>query len=244
MARYGPADVAWLLIGGMNVLGDTTSIEDNREALLEETTVLGQSWEEQSYVGVSRYTIQQQGFYNDGANRSNAALINPGASKVLCFAPEGGVIGDLFIGSPLVQATYVRQISRGALHKANATYQSEGQHDEGVILHALGAETGDDGDTEDDSVDNGASSAAGGAGYLQVTALTLGGYDDVSFAVSHSADDSTFVDLVTFVDVASAPNAQRVAVSGTVNRYLASNYEFNGSGSTQSVTYMIGFARY
>lgn len=83
---------------------------------------------------------------------------------------------------------------------------------------------------------------SGGNGYLQVTALTLGGYTNVVVKVRHSADDVTYADLLSFVAV-TAVGAQKVAVAGTVNRYLAASHAFGGAGSGQSVTYFAGFAR-
>lgn len=243
MARYGSADVGFLLANGLSILGDVTQIEDVREALIEDTTTLGLAWEAQSYVGVKRFDLSQQGFYNDAANAANAALVNPGASVVLAFAPEGNAVGKRFVGSPLVQVDYVRQLTRGALHKGNATYKSAGNHDEGIILHALGAETAASGNTEGaQSQDAGASSANGGAGYLELTALTLGGYTNFAVKVRHSADDITYADMVTFT-TRTAIGAERIAVTGTVNRHLAHSWAFNGAGAGQSATYMVGFAR-
>lgn len=244
MARYGSADVGFLLVGGMSVLGDVTELEDNREALLEEITALGDAWEAHEYIGVKRYMISQQGFYNDAANRSNALLVSPGTSRVLSFAPEGDTLGKKMVGSPMIQADYRRLISRGALHKANARYESEGNHDEGIILHTHKAETAASGDTEGaDSQDNLVSSADGGAGYLQVSALTLGGYTSVTIKIRHSADDMTYADLITFAAVTVAPTAERLTVTGTVNRHLAHSWLFNGAGAGQTITYMVGFAR-
>lgn len=244
MTRYNSADVGFLLVGGYSVLGDVTQLEDNREAMIEDTTVLGVSWEEQGYVGVKRYALNQQGFYNSDTDRINALLIEPGVSRVMSFAPEGNVLGRKFVGSPMVQADYQRQISRGALHKANASYLSEGQHDEGKIIHTHKAETAASGNTEGaDSQDNGASSANGGAGYLQVSALTLGGYTNVTVKIRHSTDDITYADLITFAVVAVKPTAERKTVTGTVNRYLAHSWLFNGAGAGMTITYAVGFAR-
>lgn len=244
MPRYSSPDVGFLLIGGYSVLGDTTSLEDNREAMLEDATVLGSGWEEHANVGVKRYELTQQGFYNSDTDRSNALLVNTGTSRVLSFAPEGNVLGRKFVGSPMIQADYQRQISRGVLHKANASYRSEGQHDEGKIIHTHKAESAASGDTEGaDSQDAGASSANGGAGYLQVSDLTLGGYTSVTVKIRHSSDDITYVDLVTFASVTAKPTAERKTVAGTVNRHLAHSWLFNGAGGGQSVTYAVGFAR-
>jgi hypothetical protein len=86
------------------------------------------------------------------------------------------------------------------------------------------------------------STQAGGAAYLQVTALSLGGYTNVVAKVRHSADDSSYVDLVTFA-AKTAIGSERATVAGTVYRHLASSWAFTGSGSNPSVTFMVGFAR-
>lgn len=242
MTRYGSDDVAFLIANGQNILGDTTQLADSREALTEETTVLGSTWQEHSAVGVKRYTLSQQGFFNDAANRSNAALITPGSSKILCLGLEGNTIGKRMIGAQLVQANYERLISRGALHKANARYEAEGQQDEGRILHALGAETAND-DTEATPYDGGAQSSNGGVAYLQVTALSLGGYTSVTVTVIDDADGAgSFGVLQAFTNV-TAIGAQRIVIAGTVERYLAVSWAFNGSGSNPSIEFMVGFTR-
>lgn len=242
MSRYGSADVGFLLVNGMNVLGDTTELEDTREALTEETTVLGSAWEEHSAVGVNRYELSQNGFYNDAANRSNAALVSPGSSKVLTFAPEGNTKGKKAVCGNLVQMDYKRQISRGGLHKASARYRSEDAEDEAVIILPLGAQT-EDGDSEADSYDGVAQSSNGGVAYLQVIDIDLDGYDDVTITLLDDADNSgSFGTLQAFTDV-SAIGAERIEVSGTVERYLAVSWAFNGTGTSPSITFMVAFKR-
>jgi hypothetical protein len=61
--------------------------------------------------------------------------------------------------------------------------------------------------------------AWGAQGYLQVTGFTG---TSVTVTVQHSADNSTWADLIAFTAVTAAPAAQRVAVSNTttVDRYL------------------------
>lgn len=242
MSRYGSADVGFLIVDGMNILGDTTDLEDNREAVLEEVTALGDAWAAHAAVGVKRYELSQQGFYNDAENRSNAALVAAGASGILCFAPEGNTLGKKCISVAGVQADYKRQISRGALHKASASYKAEEGGDDAIILHALGAQTAD-GDTEASSYDGTAQSSAGGVAYLQVTAIDLDGYDDVTITILDDADNSgSFGTLQAFTDV-SAIGAQRIEVSGTVERYLAVSWAFNGTGTSPSITFMVAFKR-
>lgn len=242
MARMSSADVGFLLAGGYSILGDVTMLEDEREALIEDATVLGVAWEVQQYIGVKRWKLTQEGFYNDVALGHNVALVTPGSSKVVAFAPEGNTLAAKFVGSPTVQGNYKRQIQRGTLTKASVVFESEGNHDEGKIIATLAARTAA-GDTHLTSVDNLASSANGGAGYLELTALTLDGYTNLIVRIQHSSDNSSFVDLITFTAVTAAPAAERKTVAGTVNRYLDVIWAYTGAGTSPTGTWCVGFAR-
>lgn len=85
----------------------------------------------------------------------------------------------------------------------------------------------------------------GGAAYLAVSALALGGYTNLDVRVQHSADHSTWADLSAFTVVTAAPAAERKVVSAatTVNRYLAAIWSFTGAGSGPSATFVVGFHR-
>lgn len=244
MTRYGSADVAFLLVNGMSILGQTTKLSDERLAKTEETTVLGASWESHGYIGVKSYKLSQEGFYDDATNSSNAALVNVGGDRVLAFGVETNTIGKRFIGAFLTQTDYKRLLTRNAFHKANCDYMAQAGEDEGIILHALGAETGTSGDTTGaSSQDNGVLSSNGGSGYLEVTDLTLGGWTSATLKILHSSDDISYTTLITFTNVTAAPTGERKTVTGTVNRHLAQSWLFNGAGGAKSINYMIGFAR-
>jgi len=116
--------------------------------------------------------------------------------------------------------------------------QADGGADNGLLLVDLAAVTATGNGT---SRDNAASTANGGLAQLHVTANTMD--NNTVFKVQHSADNSTFADLVTFATVATTiKTSERVAVASgtTVNRYLRANYTVSGSGS---VTFTIAFAR-
>lgn len=83
-----------------------------------------------------------------------------------------------------------------------------------------------------------ANSTGGGIGFQQITDFS--GFTGYVGKVRDSADDTTYADLVTFANVTSAPSAEAVTVSGTVDRYLACDGNVTGSGS---LTVFIGFAR-
>lgn len=244
MAKYGSADVAFLLVGGYSLLGVTTTLVDTREAVLEDTTALGDSWANSAYTGLRRADFSQEGFFDDAVNGVHAALNEQqGSARVLCFGVEGNSKGRAFVGfAGALQAKYTRAASRGELHKANAEYRGSGVVEEGTILHELATEAAA-GNTEAAAVDNAASSANGGGAYLQVTSLTLGGYTNLAVTVRHSADNVTFVDKASFAAVTAAPIAERLALAGAINRYVAVAWSFSGVGSNPSATFLAGVSR-
>lgn len=82
-----------------------------------------------------------------------------------------------------------------------------------------------------------ASTVNGGVGYAQCSAFS--GLTNVVLKIRHSPDDVTYADLVTFATI-TAKGGQRVAVSGTVDRYLCSTGTVTGTGSA---TVFSGFCR-
>lgn len=246
MAKFG-SDDAFLLVDGYELSGFTTDFEDNIEALIERTDGFGDAWEEQTYVGIKKASISQNGFYDDAALASNAALVgSEGTSRNLLYGLAGNAIGKRCVAyEGAVQANIVRIATRGALHKLNVKYEGSGEVSDAVILHDLSEETAD-GDTEADSFDGTAQSSGGGIAFLQVTALDLDGFDDVTITVVDDTDDcGAFSSLVAFDNVSAAPSAQRKTVAGTVERYLAVSWTFNGScgGCAPSISFIVGFKR-
>lgn len=87
-----------------------------------------------------------------------------------------------------------------------------------------------------------ASTNNGGVGYQQVSDFT--GFSGFVGKIRHSADDITYADLITFANVTAPPPdasaAQRLTVSGVVNRYLSFNGDVTGAGSIKP---FVGFKR-
>jgi hypothetical protein len=245
MAKYGGSNVGFLLVGGFNLVGYATEVSPVcRESVFEDSHTLGDAWAEHLAVGLRKGYFEQKGFFDDESGGINEAISgNTGTSRVLTVGHEGNTIGKKFVGlAGAFGSTYERVVSRGTLHKANVKYTVSGEVEDGVILHALTAETAT-GDTEGaNSQDNLASSANGGAGYLEVSAISGAGAT-LDARVRHSADDITYATLITFTQVALADTraAQRVTVAGTVNRHTASAWTI--AGATPSVTFMVGFVR-
>lgn len=245
MAQRGSNDVGFVLANGYTLLGATTNLDSKVEAQQDDGTVLGNTWAAPEAVGTKLYTLSQEGFFDDAAGSTNQAFADQeGIAGVFCYGPNGNVIGRTFEGvAGTLEADYEVILAVGKLSRAKASYQGAGYvKRRAVILHALGAETAA-GDTKANRVDNAAASANGGSGFLQVTGLTLGGFTNAVIKIVHSVDAVTWVDLVTFSAVTAAPSAQRVAVAGTIDRYLAVTWAFTGTGSGESMSFLAGFGR-
>ena len=239
MAKYGSNNVT-LIIQGFNVSGVSTSLSDVSTANLEETTGLGDAWQEQTSTGIRTAELNAEGFYDDATDSVNAALSGSEAtSKVVSYYYAGGTHGTPFTSHEGVFAgTYTRQATRGELTKANGTYTVTGVKDEGILLLPLTSYTAT-GSGEADLWPDGETSSAGGAGTLQVTTVT-GTSPTADVKIRDSADNITYADLITFTH-ATARTAERKTVSGTVNKYVQVTYTIGGT--TPNFTMVVGFAR-
>jgi hypothetical protein len=76
---------------------------------------------------------------------------------------------------------------------------------------------------------------------LHVPTNTVNG--NTTIKIQHSANNSTWADLISFTVVGSTAKTSEIkAVSGTVNRYLRATA--STAGSSGSITFMIAFARF
>jgi hypothetical protein len=241
MAKYGSAQVGPILVDGVSLLpAKPKDLSTEAEAQTEDTTGLGDAWPEHTPTGLQKAALSiGEGLYDDGATNTHEAFrAGNGTARVMVYGLQGDTIGQPFYGHAGAFALAYKVLAKlGDLTKASVTYLCTGQRDEGVILQNAATKTADWNTEGADSVDNAASSSAGGVGYLQVTAAS--GFTNSVIKIRHSADDVTYADLVTFADQVTV-GAQRVAVAGTVNRHLAIDGNVTGSGS---VTVWCGFAR-
>ena len=241
MAKRGPDEV-FLLVGGYDLGQDSHSLNFDRSAITEETTTFGDTFVENTYIGVKRGQITQEGYYDDADNRTSEIFSgNGGTSRVIVAGFSGNAQGRLCAGlAGGMQSTFGRGASRNELTKVSATFESNGEIEEGVILQSLAAESGA-GATSDGSHDH---SAAGtrSAAYLQVTELTLGGYTSITVKVQESSDNGSgdaWADIVTFTAVTAESVGERIAIAASVERYTRVTLTLNGSGSSESITLLV-----
>lgn len=250
MAKRGSPDV-FLLVDGYNISGDTIEMEQIKETLPpERTDGMGDSWTEYTHVGIKGGGINHRCLYDDAALATNAALTGSiGISRILLAGYEGNTKGQkcsAFQGA--METKIARMATRGELHKISAEYLTNGAIDEPTIIQVLAAQSAA-GAGSSGSSDNGAGTSNGGVFYVQVPALTLGGYTSVTIVLQHSSDNGGADPWATLVGCTitstSAPDKARVEVAAgtTVDRYLRANVTWNGAGSGQSVTYVVAFQR-
>ncbi len=162
------------------------------------------------------------------------------ATKALVIvAPEGHSNGAGAIMLEADNTSYEVSSAIADIVQASAEFQSTEAVEHGKVLSTGSTVTATGNGT---AVDNGASTANGGAGFLSVPVNTRNG--NITVKIQHSADNSTFADLVTFTVVSSTTTtSQRIEVADgtTVNRYLRVNYTV--AGSTGSATPVVAFTR-
>lgn len=247
MSKWGSAS-AWFLCDGYDMLANKLQgLRYKAEAITEPTHGIGDSWEEHTPAGVSKAEFAQEGAFFDSSTSGGllhqmfsggVVLGTTSAVDVACVGFESQTNGNLFVGLEGLRTNeYEVLAQRGNLTRANATSIVTGRLSDGVILHANGVE----GSVY--SNDGGAATTNGGVAFLQVTELTLVGSSGVTLRVSDSTDDSTYATLVSFA-MSTGIEAQRVTVSGTVERYLTSALTWSGgTSSSSSIKYFVGFSR-
>lgn len=245
MSLYGPKDV-FFLVDGFDLLANKlkgATWED--EALQEETTGLGDEWEEHSPVGKRRATLTQVGaFFDDATNAIHDAMKAsvPASPNDPVRIISVGVLSDA-IGSKCVgfEGAYSRVYKliaapQGAeLQKADVEYTITGAADAGVVLQPLEQKTAD-WDTESTPVDLLTGPTSNGlTAYMQVKEVS--GFTNFVGTVRDSPDDITYGDLVAFPDNVVAPYGARVTVAGAVERYLAFDGDVTGTGTITTLVH-------
>ena len=221
------------------------SVTTSAMAEAVETTTFGSA--DKTYaIGMKDGTISLEGLWAgdvDGVDEVLEAAIASASNKIITVATEGATIGRRAKLINTDETSYEIASAVADMVTISAEAQASGTvggFDGGVLLAASTAVTTS---TQLTSVDNSAFTSNGGVGHLHVTGNTRDGAATIK--IQHSANDSTWADLVVFTDtVASTATSERIEVAAetTVNRYVRVNISALG-GSSGSLTITVGFAR-
>lgn len=223
----------WDLSGDVNVLD---AIGYTQELLL--TTTLDKAANAR-IAGSSDGSLTVNGWFEqEGQHAAYLDSFKMPTTDQIVLVQMGTALGDPFSGMTAKEATYNVNRASGSAIATTATFSSTaGEEVEwGVMLTASKITSSSAGNGE--TVDNAASSSAGLVAYLEAVSLASG---TVVVKVQHSADASTWVDLITFTSVAAAaaPTAERATATGTINRYL----RWNTSGTFSNLVFVVGASR-
>jgi hypothetical protein len=197
-------------------------------------------------VGMKDATVSFEGLWDgstDAVDEVLSAAVTATADKVITVGSEGAAIGRRAKLINSIESSYEIKAAVADMVTISAEVQASGIKgglDGGVLLAAQQTVSSV---TANTSVDNAASSANGGVAHLHVTTNSRDGAATIK--VQHSANNSTWADLVVFdATTSSTTTSQRVEVAAgtTVNRYIRANVSAI-AGSTGSVTITVGFAR-
>lgn len=207
-----------------------------------ETTTFGSS--AKSYIsGLRDGTFSLSGMFDGvaaGIDQVISASVGDGINVPVTIIPQQAatmVLGDVSFSGSTIETSYEVSSPVGDVVSANMEGQITGGMDRGVILApktvvsatALGT-----------SVDDVAGTTNGAVGYVHVIANTRDGA--ITVKIQHSTDNSTFADLITFTSVSSTTIvSERIAVTGTVNRYVRASFTVAGSSGSANIT--VAFSR-
>lgn len=159
------------------------------------------------------------------------------AKNVVTYAPAGFAAGNTAICMAALETQHTPGSSISDAVAFELAVQSQGSIDGTGVMLIDASSTALTATGQSASVDNGASSANGGAAYLHVFSAGTG---SMSAFVQDSSDNSTWSNLATFT-AATGATSQRVEVTGTVDRYLRFAYAI--SGGSPAFLVVAAFAR-
>jgi hypothetical protein len=209
------------------------SFEGAATADTAEVTTFGSA--AKSYIaGQKDATISLGGFFDGAAAAVDEVLAAAlaGSSVVTLAAAGAGAIGNRAQLGNVIETSYTVTAPVADAVTVSAEAQVSGGLASGIILADLAARTATGNTTAND---NTASTSNGLAAHLHCTAFSG---TNITIKVQHSADNSSWVDLVTFTQLTAA-GAQRSTTTGTVNRYLRVNI----TGTFTSATFAVAVAR-
>lgn len=169
-------------------------------------------------VGLTDGKITVNGWFN-AAGAHAQWTVNSGklpTVDVVAVVGFGTALGDAMAGLVAKQASYDVSRQPGSAIATTCGFEANGYGLEFGVLHSTGPKQTDASATTSSNVNNGASSANGAAGYLQIISLGSG---TPTIKIQHSVDGATsWADLITWT-INSAGTAERVAAAGTVRQY-------------------------
>jgi len=225
-------------VGGYDLSGDVGSLENASSPRgTQDVTGIGQSGMDRLLM-LGTGEIGFRSFFNDAALAEHIILKTLPTTDTQVVYAKGQAIGDACAMLVAKQINYdPSRNADGSLEFAVTASSTSGVPLEwGLMLSAADDTHSSAGSSS--SLDNGASTSSGAAGYLQIIDINSG---TPTVKITDSTDDSSFSDLIAFTAVANGnePAFERKTVSGTVNRYV----KITTTGTFSNCKFIVGFRR-
>jgi hypothetical protein len=212
-----------------------SSADPSRTVDVGETTTFGSS--NKTFVaGEKDATVSFAGFFDSTADGIVQGLV--GANDKVALIGFNGVdaTDDCMFGKG-VTTNYGISSPVGDVVAVTFDLQASGFFSGNVLENATVTASGNG-----TARDNASSTANGGGAFIIATSVSGTSTPTLTAKITHSADNSTYVDLVSFTALTSAgAEVKEVASGSTVNRYLKVVYTV--SGTNPSFNVIVGFGR-
>lgn len=234
---FGSGKSAVVLVGGYDLSGYFNKVGVKRTKTALDVTCFGAT--SKSYLSGTRDGSLTVAGFHDASSASAVdtrlhAMFTSAADTPVTASPFAATIGGIaYLATAQETDLAPAESDVAGTVTTSATFTPDGGIDSGAWHKALAAVTTGGVSA---SVDNGASSANGGVANLHATAFSG---TSITPKIAHSANDSSYADLITFTAVSGVTSEQKT-VSGTVERYTRDDH---ATGSFTSCTYAVAFAR-
>lgn len=232
--RHGKDTVVYF--GNTEYSSYINSVDFSRSADVAETTVFGKN--NKTYiVGVKDGVATINGFWDATMDSQLSSMLGSASNTLLVIGTGGISATDGCSFGNIKSTSYGESSPVGDVVAFSVDMQSDNGLYNGSVLENATYTVTASGTARDNTI----SSTNGGAGFLIVTSAS-GTTPTADIKITHSADDVTYADLVTFTQATSATSEiKQVAKGTTVNRYL--KVEATIGGTSPSFSAIIGFGR-
>lgn len=213
-----------------------SSVDLSATADVAESTTFGNT--SKTYIAGERDgTIGLTGFFDATADTQFASVY--GSSFNLVVGHDGITTGKRASFAKSLITNYGVSSPVGDIVASSLDVQADdGLHNGSVLINGAFTATAVQGSVQDNT-----NSTSNGLGAFLIATSVSGTSPTADVKIQHSADNSTWVDLVTFTQVTAASSEIKEVEAGTtINRYLRV-YNTIGGSSTPTVNAIVGISR-
>ena len=211
------------------------SAEPSRTADVGETTTFGSS-NKTFIAGEKAATVSFGGFFDSTADNIIQGLVGTN-DKVAVIGYDGIDATDDCMFGQGVTTNYGISSPVGDVVAVTFDLQASGFFSGSVLENATVTASGNG-----TARDNGSSTANGGGAFIVATTVSGTSTPTLTAKITHSADNVTYADLLTFTALTSAgAEVKEIASGTTINRYLKVVYTV--SGTNPSFAVIVGLGR-